>query len=54
LDRRDPAANPSRHDGVPQHPRYLQVDLAIVRDIVDSHLDDVLAFGVAIRPRLAR
>ena len=31
---------------------YLDVDLGIVRDIVDNHLDDLLQFATAIRARL--
>lgn len=31
---------------------YQSVDRAIMRDIVDNRLDDLLAFAAAIRPRL--
>lgn len=33
---------------------YAGVDLEIVRDIVDNHLDDLLSFVDAVRSRLAR
>jgi uncharacterized protein YutE (UPF0331/DUF86 family) len=31
---------------------YQEVDLAIVRDVVENHLDDLLEFAAAIRGRL--
>jgi len=33
---------------------YDTVDLAIVRDVVEHHLDDLLGFVAAIRDRMAR
>jgi uncharacterized protein YutE (UPF0331/DUF86 family) len=31
---------------------YQEVDLGIVRDVVENHLDDLLQFAVAVRQRL--
>jgi uncharacterized protein YutE (UPF0331/DUF86 family) len=31
---------------------YQDVDLGIVRDVVENHLDDLLQFAAAIRRRL--
>ena len=31
---------------------YQEVDLGIVRDVVENHLDDLLQFATAIRQRL--
>jgi len=31
---------------------YQEVDLGIVRDVVENHLDDLLEFATAIRRRL--
>ena len=32
--------------------RYQEVDLGIVRDVVENHLDDLLQFATAVRRRL--
>ena len=32
--------------------RYLVVDVAVVRGIVEGHLDDLLAFARSVRARL--